>query len=92
LKEYTVGYSLFITAIALFMIRNIRVSKGDAQITWKDTVLVGIEQAVALIPGIRRSGATIVTAMLIGMERETALLFPSYLYSRNITNVGLHHL
>lgn len=77
---YTVGYSLIVTSIALFIIRNLKGSKGDTEITWKDAVLIGIGQAVSLIPGISRSGATIVTAMLIGTKQETALRFSFLLY------------
>ncbi|WP_458120721.1 undecaprenyl-diphosphate phosphatase [Paenibacillus sp. Z6-24] len=77
---HIVGYSLAVTAIALFVIRNMRGRKNDAQLSWKDALIVGFGQAVALIPGISRSGATIVTAMLIGMKQETALRFSFLLY------------
>ncbi|WP_017813352.1 undecaprenyl-diphosphate phosphatase [Paenibacillus shenyangensis] len=77
---HIVGYSLAVTAIALFVIRNMRGRKNDAQLSWKDAIIVGLGQAVALIPGISRSGATIVTAMLIGMKQETALRFSFLLY------------
>ena len=45
----------------------------------KDAIIVGLAQACALIPGISRSGATIV-AMLLGMKQETALRFSFLLY------------
>lgn len=77
---YTVGYSLLITAIALFIIRNLKGYKKETQITWKDALLIGIGQAVALIPGISRSGSTIVAAMLVGLNRETALRFSFLMY------------
>lgn len=77
---HMVGYALVLTAIALFVIRNIRGRKSDAQLSWKDALIVGLGQAVALLPGISRSGATIVTAMLIGMKQETALRFSFLLY------------
>jgi undecaprenyl-diphosphatase len=38
-------------------------------------VLVGLGQALAMIPGTSRSGATIITALLIGVERRTAAEF-----------------
>ncbi|ELK45220.1 undecaprenyl-diphosphate phosphatase [Halobacillus sp. ACCC02827] len=76
----TVGITLIITGIALWLIRNMRGRKGDAQMTWKDAVIVGLGQAVALIPGISRSGATIVAAMFLGMKQETALRFSFLLY------------
>lgn len=70
-----IGATLFVTGIALWIIRNLRGARGDRSITWKDAVIIGLAQAVALIPGISRSGATIVAAMLLGMKQETALRF-----------------
>ncbi|WP_077325070.1 undecaprenyl-diphosphate phosphatase [Virgibacillus siamensis] len=75
-----VGFTLLITGIALWIIRNLRGWKGDSQITVKDAIIVGLAQSVALIPGISRSGATIVAAMLLGMKIETALRFSFLLY------------
>ncbi|KGX92677.1 UDP pyrophosphate phosphatase [Pontibacillus halophilus JSM 076056 = DSM 19796] len=76
----SVGITLFITGLALWIIRNLRGSKGDGQLTFKDAVIVGLAQAVALFPGISRSGATIVAAMLLGMKQETALRFSFLLF------------
>src|SRR5699024_10813817 len=42
--------------------------KNDEEITIKDAVIVGLAPAVSLVPGISRSGATIVASMLLGME------------------------
>ncbi|WP_174730860.1 undecaprenyl-diphosphate phosphatase [Mesobacillus harenae] len=76
----TVGITLLVTGLALWLIRNMRGGKSDADMTIKDAVIVGIAQAVALIPGISRSGATIVAAMSLGMKQETALRFSFLLY------------
>ncbi|MBP1969027.1 undecaprenyl-diphosphatase [Virgibacillus natechei] len=75
-----VGYTLLITGAALWAIRNLRGRKSDGELTVKDALIVGFSQAVALIPGISRSGATIVAAMLVGMKKETALRFSFLLY------------
>ncbi|MGM8214673.1 undecaprenyl-diphosphate phosphatase [Bacillaceae bacterium W0354] len=75
-----VGVTLIITGIALWIIRNLTGHKDDSQITIKDAIIVGLAQAVALIPGISRSGATVVAAMLIGMKRDSALRFSFLLY------------
>lgn len=75
-----VGATLFITGIALWIIRNLKGHKNDSQITIKDAIIVGLAQAVALMPGISRSGATVVAAMLLGMKRESALRFSFLLY------------
>lgn len=76
----TIGITLIITGFALWIIRNIRGRKNDGELTWKDAIIVGLAQSVALIPGISRSGATIVAAMLLGMKQETALRFSFLLY------------
>ncbi len=75
-----VGATLIITGIALWLIRNLRGSKGEAGLSIKDALIVGLAQAVALIPGISRSGATIVAAMGLGMKQETALRFSFLLF------------
>lgn len=75
-----VGITLLITGAALWIIRNLRGRKSDGDLSLKDAIIVGLAQAVALIPGISRSGATIVAAMLLGMKQETALRFSFLLY------------
>lgn len=75
-----VGLTLIVTGIALFIIRNLKGQKSDRDLSLKDAIIVGLSQSVALIPGISRSGATIVAAMLLGMKQETALRFSFLLY------------
>ncbi len=47
--------------------------------SWKDAVKVGFAQAVAMIPGTSRSGATIIGGMLFGLSRQTATQFSFFL-------------
>ncbi|MEC5423620.1 undecaprenyl-diphosphate phosphatase [Virgibacillus sp. C22-A2] len=75
-----VGITLLITGTALWIIRNLRGRKNDGDLTVRDALIVGFAQAAALVPGISRSGATIVAAMLVGMKQETALRFSFLLY------------
>ncbi|WP_373896237.1 undecaprenyl-diphosphate phosphatase [Virgibacillus natechei] len=75
-----VGYTLLITAVAIWMIRNLKGRKNDGDLTSKDAIIVGLAQAVAVTPGISRSGASIVASMLVGMKQETALRFSFLLY------------
>lgn len=76
----TIAIMLFITGIALWFIRNLRGHKGESDMTIKDAVLVGLGQAVALTPGISRSGATIISSIAVGMKQDTALRFSFMLY------------
>ncbi|MEC3883536.1 undecaprenyl-diphosphate phosphatase [Halobacillus sp. HZG1] len=75
-----VGVALLITGIALWIIRNFKGRKSDKSLNFRDAIIVGFAQAIALIPGISRSGATIVASMGVGMQRDTALRFSFLLY------------
>lgn len=76
----TIAIMLLVTGIALWLIRNFRGTKRDGDLTAKDAFIVGLGQAVALTPGISRSGATIISAIAVGMKQETALRFSFMLY------------
>lgn len=75
-----VGITLIITGFALWVIRNLKGRKMDGDLRLGDALIVGFAQALALIPGISRSGATIVAGMLRGMNQETALRYSFMLY------------
>jgi undecaprenyl-diphosphatase len=46
---------------------------GD--VTWRDALIIGIAQAMALVPGTSRSGITITAALLLGLARPAAASF-----------------
>ncbi len=75
-----VGFAFLITALALFLIRNIKGNKDDKDITYKDAILIGLLQAVAIFPGISRSGTVLVGCLLRNFKRETALKYTFILY------------
>lgn len=75
-----IGVALLVTALFLFLIRKLKGYKNDSQITIKDAIKIGLFQVVALLPGISRSGATLVGGMLSGLQRETAFKFSFMLY------------
>jgi len=67
---------LFFVGIALWQVdKRWPVKKSASGITLTDCVLIGIGQAFALIPGVSRSGATILTGRLRGIDRESAARF-----------------
>lgn len=49
------------------------------EITWKQALIVGFAQCVAMVPGTSRSGATIIGGMLAGIHRKTATEFSFFL-------------
>lgn len=75
-----IGIALLVTGVAIWLVRNMNGTKGEGEISVTDSILVGLGQAVALMPGISRSGATIISAIATGIDRETALRFSFMLY------------
>lgn len=72
-----VGMALLATGFLLFVSER---REGDRTINYLDSLLVGIAQGVAIIPGVSRSGATISTGLLRGVDREAIFRF-SFLLS-----------
>jgi undecaprenyl-diphosphatase len=71
-----VGFMLWITATILFLAdRRVRRQKSISDTTLLDAILVGIAQAIAIIPGISRSGFTISMGIFRKMTSDTAARF-----------------
>ncbi len=68
-----VGGMLLITGVLLFLADKAKAS--SKQVGIKEAVLIGISQAIAILPGISRSGATISTAVILGIDKEKAARF-----------------
>lgn len=75
-----VGISFLITAVFLLLATKIKGNKNDKDITFKDAIIIGLIQIIAIIPGISRSGSTLVGCLFRDMKRETALRFSFMLY------------
>ena len=77
-----VGWALIVGGIAILVIE--RVAKpgrptGVAQLPAKQALGVGLVQCISMIPGVSRSGATIMGALAMGIERRTAAEFSFFL-------------
>ncbi|MBK5203339.1 MAG: undecaprenyl-diphosphate phosphatase [Prolixibacteraceae bacterium] len=68
-----VGIMLIVTAVLLTL--SSFVKPKDKPLGWKDSFIIGIAQAVAVLPGISRSGSTIATGLLLGKKREEMARF-----------------
>src|SRR5699024_11532093 len=69
-----------ITSFFIWLIQHQHGHKTAIDMKWTDAVIIGLCQTLALIPGISRSGTTIVAGMLLGLNRETTLRFSFLLF------------
>lgn len=68
-----VGLMLWVTGLLLFIADRAKNTAKDVSI--KHSIVIGIAQAIAILPGISRSGATISTSVLLGIDRTKAASF-----------------
>lgn len=68
-----VGWMLMLTGLLLFLADQAKASNKNVAIT--DAIIIGLSQAIAIIPGISRSGATISTSVLLGIDKEKSARF-----------------
>lgn len=96
-----VGVSLLITAFLLFSTRLIKsATKKIFEVNILDAILIGIMQAIALLPGVSRSGSTMVGGLWRKLDQKTSFVFSFYLAvpailgaavlkMRKIENIGM---
>jgi undecaprenyl-diphosphatase len=92
--------NLWIVAIALIVFSAViaaaeyygRQTREVEQLTWKDGVIVGLAQCLALVPGVSRSGATISAGLFLGQSREVAARFGFLLAIPAVLASGLFSL
>jgi undecaprenyl-diphosphatase len=92
--------NLWIVAIALIAFSAViaaaeyygKQNRTVEQLTWKDSVIVGLAQCMALVPGVSRSGATISAGLFLGQSREVAARFGFLLAIPAVLASGLFSL
>ena len=68
-----VGFMLIITAVLLYFADKAK--DTDKKVSYGNAFIVGVSQAIAMLPGISRSGATISTSVLLGVDKSKAARF-----------------
>tara|TARA_B110000238_G_scaffold166865_1_gene182714 strand:+ start:8456 stop:9250 length:795 start_codon:yes stop_codon:yes gene_type:complete len=72
-KILLVGVMLLVTAVLLLLADKAK--RTTKEVSFSNAVIIGISQAVAMLPGISRSGATISISVLLGIDRTRAARF-----------------
>lgn len=92
----TVFRAPIVTAIALIVMgallwvvdAKVPQARGREGMRWKDALLVGLAQCLALVPGVSRSGSTITAGRALGLDRGSAAVF-SFLMSLPIISAAI---
>ncbi len=90
-----VAWALIVGGIAILVVEKFArptESGGVAGVSLKQSVMIGLVQCLAMIPGVSRSGATILGAMSFGVDRKTAAEFSFFLAVPTLTGATVLQL
>lgn len=86
------GFGLLLTALVVGLMPRVeRGQFGLEQTTWKQGLIVGLFQTIAVLPGVSRSGTTIFGGLTTGMRREAAANFSFYIAVPAIAGAAVLH-
>ncbi len=68
-----VGFMLIVTGLLLFLTDKAKHTQKN--VSYSNAIIIGIAQAIAILPGISRSGSTIATSVLLGNDKSKAARF-----------------
>src|SRR5919199_5197481 len=84
-KPYQIALALVAFGLLLYFTDRLgKKMRDDAAFGWRDALIVGTAQALALFPGVSRSGITITAGLALGFRRDCAATF-SFLLATPIT-------
>jgi undecaprenyl-diphosphatase len=90
---WVISIALIVVALLLMWVeRAARHSRDFDDINLRDAMIIGCAQALALVPGVSRSGITLVAAMAIGLRRDAAARFSFLLGVPAIAAAGIFEL
>ena len=90
---YLIGTTLIVLGLLLLVAEKVSVRERDlTTLTRRDAIVIGFAQALALIPGVSRSGATITAGLFLGFDRVAAARFSFLLSVPAVVLSGLFEL
>ncbi|MBT4917076.1 undecaprenyl-diphosphatase UppP [Candidatus Peregrinibacteria bacterium] len=84
-----VGLMMLLVGVVFILGEYVNKRVKKSELTWWKAIIIGLAQALALIPGVSRSGSTIVMGLFNGIEREKAARFSFLLGMPAIAGAGL---
>lgn len=94
-SNHVIAFSLIIGGIIIILVENIlpkiQIKKVE-NITPFKAIIIGLFQCLAMIPGVSRSGSTIIGALILGIERKIATEFSFFLAVPTIGSACLYDI
>ena len=90
-----VAWALIVGGVAILLVEKYarpQQCDGVSALTLKQSVMVGLVQCLAMVPGVSRSGATILGAMSFGVDRKTAAEFSFFLAVPTLSGATVYQL
>jgi undecaprenyl-diphosphatase len=88
-----VGAALVVwSAVMIYAERTATQARGEREVTLVDSIVIGLVQCIALVPGISRSGATISAGLVRGLDRVSATRLSFFLSIPALLAAGLYEL
>jgi undecaprenyl-diphosphatase len=90
-----VAWALIIGGVAILVVERFarpEEAGGVAGVSFRQSALIGLVQCLAMVPGVSRSGATILGAMALGVDRKTAAEFSFFLALPTLTGATVLQL
>ncbi len=85
-----IGIMLIVMGVILYIAdKRSPAIKDFSGIGWKESIMIGISQAFAMLPGVSRSGITMTAGRILGLNRETVARFSFLLSTPIIFGAGL---
>lgn len=80
-KPWMIAVLMIVVGLVMWRVDRIaKLNRGLDALSWSDSLIIGVAQALALAPGVSRSGITIISGLLLGLDRESAARY-SFLMS-----------
>ncbi len=72
---FVIGIGLLLTSLFNYLIDKFENKENYKKMNWQNALVIGLFQILALVPGVSRSGSTIVGASYVKLEKESALRY-----------------
>jgi undecaprenyl-diphosphatase len=90
---YLIGSALIVFGLVMLLAERVATRRRSVEdLTQRDGLLIGLAQALALVPGVSRSGATISAGLFLGFDRESAARYSFLLSVPAVVLSGLFEL